>query len=163
MKRLGTLAVLLFLWGSWLWPQHGRPGVGGGTAPPSAGQPGESHTPVVAVDCGSDTPLMILDSGTSALDGVGEKLVAYSTMDDGSFLLPSFGPIVWWRIEVVETSKSVEGTGPSILLECAEFAATPITFRVTGWAQNLGTNPEFESCGVADTTSWGVTDPLAVC
>ena len=39
-KRLAAIAFVAFLllWASWLYPQHGRPGVGGST--PSTGQPG---------------------------------------------------------------------------------------------------------------------------
>ena len=122
-------------------------------------------TPQLPVSC-DETAIMILDSGTSALDGAGEKLLPVSNTDDGSFLTPSFGPIVWWRMEVMDGPtpiKSVTGAAPSILLECAEFAASPITLRITGWGYDLDAQPQYEVCGVSETTIWGVTDPLAVC
>lgn len=103
-RKLASLATLLFLllFASWVFPQHGMPGVGGGT--PSSGQPGVN--PPYSACPAKPSPVFIWDTPASTQADVEWNL---GLMDDGS-IIPA--EVTWFEIYVGGVMK---GTGGATL------------------------------------------------
>lgn len=78
----------------------------------------------------------------------------------------------YWRIEVydqTETSVVLSDSNASSSLATVQFDCDyhndgPFWLvKITAWDKDLGSNPEWEVCGLSATTYANVTDPLAEC